>query len=389
MSGTIDINEADAATLATLPGIGQELAQRIVAYREEEHPFEDVFDLTEVPGISVRMVRAFEDEVTVGGEDEGEEVEAEATAVPLPEELPEEAEVTADEPEADEPDAAAVEEPPEELTSEAEMTNEEPQGTAADEPPAKPDEAVTSAIRVAQPDEVEPMDDEGEEPSQTVPPVTAVSPQASQEWEARAQRRGCFSVIAGAVFGAVLGAALTLANLAGLNQGNLTYSEADAQILQQLQAESQTRSAALESVSGQMDIEATAAAAANRNLAENLGAVATHVGQNRQDVVRLDGTIEAVDERVSEIAGAAETFNTFLLGLREVILTLEPDLPITPTTTPTATPTQARASRTPRPSATSDQETTPTNTATARPTRTPRPTSTPLPFPTRTPAPQP
>ncbi len=359
MSGTIDINRADAETLATLPGIGEELAQRIVAYREEAHPFADVFDLTEVPGISVRMVRAFEAEVTVGEEDEGEA----ATAVT----------------------------PAAEPASEAEPPDEPDEVDAVDEeePAAKPDETVTSAIRVAQPDEAEPVDNEPEEPRQTAPPVTAVSPQANQEWERRAQRRGCFSVIAGAVFGAVLGATLTLAILAGLNQGNLTYNEADAQILQQLQAESQTRSAALESVSGQMDIEATAAAAANRNLTENLGAVATHVGQNRQDVTRLDGTIEAVDERVSEIAGAAETFNTFLLGLREVILTLEPDLPITPTATATATATQAKASRTPRPSATSDQETTPTNTATAQPTRTPRPTSTPLPFPTRTPAPQP
>lgn len=377
MSGKININQADAATLAELPGIGHELAQRIVEYREEEHPFEDVFDLVEVPGISVRMVRAFEAEVTVG---EGEA----ATAVSPPEEPADEAEIA-----AEESDAAAVPEPAEEPVSEAEMTDEEPQDAAVGESPAKPDDAVTSAIRVAQPDEAEAMNDEPEEPSQPVPPVTAVSPPTNQEWERRAQRRGCFSVIAGAVFGAVLGAALTLAILAGVNQGSLTYSEADAAILQQLQAESQTRSAALESVAGQIDAAATMEAAANRSLSENLGAVATRAGQNRLDVTRLDGTIEAVDERVSEIAGAAETFNTFLLGLREVILTLEPDLPITPTVTATATATQARASRTPRPSATSDQETTPTNTATARPTRTPRPTSTPLPFPTRTPAPQP
>lgn len=236
-----------------------------------------------------------------------------------------------------------------------------------------------------------------EESQPTPPPVTAVPPADAREWEARAQRRGCFSAIAGAAFGAILGAALTLAILAGINQGKLTYNEADSQILQQLQSETEARSDAIKAVATQMSLDAATEAAVDQNLEEEIGAVATHVGENRQDVLQIESTIEAVDTRVSEIAGAAETFNTFLLGLREVILELEPDLPITPTATPTkaatksatTAPTRTPAGQTPSPEATGQDTVTPTSTATTRPTRTPRPTATPLPFPTSTPASQP
>ena len=34
----IDLNQADAQTLTTLPGIGPKLAERIIHYREEIHP---------------------------------------------------------------------------------------------------------------------------------------------------------------------------------------------------------------------------------------------------------------------------------------------------------------------------------------------------------------
>ena len=47
----VDINTADAALLQTLPGIGEMLADRILAYREEAGPFSVVEDLLDVPGI--------------------------------------------------------------------------------------------------------------------------------------------------------------------------------------------------------------------------------------------------------------------------------------------------------------------------------------------------
>ena len=47
----IDINTADARTLETLPGIGEVLAESIVAYREEHGPFASVDELDHVYGI--------------------------------------------------------------------------------------------------------------------------------------------------------------------------------------------------------------------------------------------------------------------------------------------------------------------------------------------------
>ena len=47
----ININRADAELLETLPGIGAALAQRIIDYREENGPFENIFQLCLVDGI--------------------------------------------------------------------------------------------------------------------------------------------------------------------------------------------------------------------------------------------------------------------------------------------------------------------------------------------------
>ena len=85
MSEKIDINVANEETLATISGIGPVLAKRIVEYRQTVHPFEEVIELTAVPGISERMVRGFEHLVTV-------QPVAKVTAVPLyrddPEDFP-------------------------------------------------------------------------------------------------------------------------------------------------------------------------------------------------------------------------------------------------------------------------------------------------------------
>nr|WP_325212681.1 helix-hairpin-helix domain-containing protein [uncultured Oscillibacter sp.] len=61
----VNLNTADAAALTALPGIGEELAARIVAYREEHGPFEAVENLTEVSGIGQGKLAALEGLVTV------------------------------------------------------------------------------------------------------------------------------------------------------------------------------------------------------------------------------------------------------------------------------------------------------------------------------------
>lgn len=56
----VNLNTADAEALTALPGIGEELAARIVEYREEHGPFKTVEELTEVPGIGQGKLAALE-----------------------------------------------------------------------------------------------------------------------------------------------------------------------------------------------------------------------------------------------------------------------------------------------------------------------------------------
>ena len=50
----VDINQADSASLQTLPGIGPTLANRIVSHRQAYGPFADRDQLMEVEGIGVK-----------------------------------------------------------------------------------------------------------------------------------------------------------------------------------------------------------------------------------------------------------------------------------------------------------------------------------------------
>jgi len=62
--GLVHLNQATAADLETLPGVGPVLAERIVAYREEHGPFESVDDLLDVAGIGESKLGSMRDLVT-------------------------------------------------------------------------------------------------------------------------------------------------------------------------------------------------------------------------------------------------------------------------------------------------------------------------------------
>lgn len=67
ISYLIDINTAPASLLATLPGIGDGLAAKIIAYREENGAFTHVEQLLNVPGIGEKRLEALIDMITTGG----------------------------------------------------------------------------------------------------------------------------------------------------------------------------------------------------------------------------------------------------------------------------------------------------------------------------------
>ena len=61
----LDLNDATAEQLQTLPGIGAELAERILAYREEHGAFTSVEEIMEVPGIGEGKFAALEGRIVV------------------------------------------------------------------------------------------------------------------------------------------------------------------------------------------------------------------------------------------------------------------------------------------------------------------------------------
>ena len=65
VAGRVDL--ADAEQLTALPGIGEVLAGRIVAYREENGSFLSTQELQNVEGIGEKRLDAILDLITVGG----------------------------------------------------------------------------------------------------------------------------------------------------------------------------------------------------------------------------------------------------------------------------------------------------------------------------------
>ena len=61
----LSLNQADSSQLQKLPGVGPVLAERIVAYREANGPYETVEDLLEVPGIGEAKLVSIRDLVLV------------------------------------------------------------------------------------------------------------------------------------------------------------------------------------------------------------------------------------------------------------------------------------------------------------------------------------
>ena len=67
VSFPLDINQADLEALQALPGIGEVLAGRIIAYRDENGPFSSPDQLMNVEGIGEKRLEAILDYITIGG----------------------------------------------------------------------------------------------------------------------------------------------------------------------------------------------------------------------------------------------------------------------------------------------------------------------------------
>ena len=63
--GPLALNRASANDLEGLPGVGPVLAERIVAYREQNGPFTEVEDLLQVGGIGEAKLASIRDLVSI------------------------------------------------------------------------------------------------------------------------------------------------------------------------------------------------------------------------------------------------------------------------------------------------------------------------------------
>jgi competence protein ComEA len=61
----VNINEADADTLATLKGIGKDRALKIIEYREQNGPFQKPEDIMKVKGIGQKIFEQNKDFITI------------------------------------------------------------------------------------------------------------------------------------------------------------------------------------------------------------------------------------------------------------------------------------------------------------------------------------
>lgn len=61
----VDLNSADETALTTIPGIGPSKAQAILAYREENGPFQTIEDIKNVSGIGDKTFEKLKDHISV------------------------------------------------------------------------------------------------------------------------------------------------------------------------------------------------------------------------------------------------------------------------------------------------------------------------------------
>lgn len=382
MAERIDLNQADTDELASLPGIGEVIAQRIVEYRETVRPFSEVSDLSAVEGVSDKTLEAIGDQLTVSDivEDsleEESETETEVESAPDEDGAPEEEGVPEAKPES----------PP----AEADKQNGRVSPAAEAGPPSEDgeelldeDEIVIMASEAVEEDTPE----ETAEAAYTEPspaPETGERVAAPQPVPARTRSSFWGHLLAASV-GAACGVVLTLAFLMLLN-GTLrlndmaSINELETQMDQAVSTVQAEQSGLNENIDA-LDEQITILVTVDRETAASLADTQADLVVIEDDLAGVTGEVGALqekavelDERLVAVAVSAENFDAFLNGLRDLMATLPG-----PAAGSILTPTETSTTTVPAPAVTAPRtEGSPTPVA----TRTPRPTATPFALPVR------
>jgi competence ComEA-like helix-hairpin-helix protein len=291
----MNINEASMEELTTLPGVGESLAERIIAAR----PFKYLEDMETVSGIGpnyIEQLRLYVDLPMAPTDGKVEE-----TSLPEDESAEGLQEVAADETEA------------EVLTpEEAELAEEElPEVTPVpDETSAEPTDEEIEA------DEVEiSADEEAVEGEEQVPPEPTPAGVSSSQLYGVAFLTFFFTL--------VIATALSIGVIAAINNGNLMFASTNqaavlAAEIDQLETSIQTVQSDLESLRGRVDsLEA---------LGDRVGELETSVAGFQEEldttttlVEDLDQRVEGIETEITQVKGSVERFQVFFEGLRQLL----------------------------------------------------------------------
>jgi hypothetical protein len=384
MAERIDLNHADSDELASLPEIDEEVAQRIVEYRETVRPFSDVSELSAVEGISEETLQAVGDRLTVSAMVEDPPAEEPETE-PEDESTPEEEGVPETEPD-NPPVDADKKNGPVPLAAEVSPPSED-----GEEPLDEDEIVIMTGDAVEEEAPVEAPVEEPEETAEAVSAEAGLAPEtgemvtAPQPAPARSGSSLWGHLLAASV-GAACGVVLTLALLMLLNgtlrlNDTANINELETQVgysVATMEAEQSGLNENIDSLDERITILVTVDRETATSLADTqadlvviedgLAGVTGEVGALQEKAVELD-------ERLVAVAISAENFDAFLSGLRDLLAAMPG-----PAAGSVLTPTETVTTTVPAPTVTAPKTgVSPTPMA----TRTPRPTATPFAIPDR------
>jgi len=315
----LDLNTASREALIALPGIGEVLAERIIAAR----PLRSLDDLRAIPGMRESVLERLRPLVTVNGA-------ATTNALALPAAAAETAEAAGKTAEAAEDtveDAA-------EATSEAAEAVAENVAEEAEEAAETAEETVQAAVEDVE-EATEKVASEAEDASgdEDAPAVEEAPEAAAEAEEGPAQpssnenyitRRGAWAIaLTSALAAFLLAFALSLGVLQAIN-GTLSYADA---------ARYRTTERHVQAVQEQLGQLQASVDALQRQVSD-LKALAVRLDQLEDTEEELQLQIDDLSQTVEEIQINTSKFDVFLTGLQDLLMGLNETLPADVTPTP-------------------------------------------------------
>jgi outer membrane murein-binding lipoprotein Lpp len=306
----LDLNRASFDALVRLPGIGPELAQRII----EARPFSAPDDLVRVSGIGPVLLERLRPYLTV------------STAAPVVSDIQEVSATT------DEPEESGVENPVEVLTPATASPGvagggEEASGEPSSEPEILPSSSQVSPLPAAQ-EAVSPAD--ATEAGSSTSPETGAAPEAVTSTPAPlsaekllTRREVITWVVVSNLVTLFLAVVLALLFL-GLINGTLRYTSlaqfrqfrAEVTLLSErvdrLERNLETMTARVQALEG---LSARVA-----GLESQTSELSNALEQAREDIQAVQTLVKGFDQRLSTVEAASARFERFLSGLRQLLL---------------------------------------------------------------------